>query len=490
MNKTREQWVSDISNVLKADFEYLETLPDEIRRRTKITIKCPIHGFFQKTAGEILLGKKCPICAKKSRVSTKFKTSKSDKLLKAFEIHSNKYDYSLITDDKIIGYKKYPIICKDHGIFYQVFDEHLRGRGCPKCSISKHRNNIIEDISSAFTLHSGKYDYSKINKLTPIKWKDKHSIICPVHGEFLQIWNNHMKGYGCPKCISNSSKVENILLKKIQELYTGEIIQSYRPAFLDGQEIDIFIPEYNVGIEVNGLYWHSEKFKNRTYHHDKWLKCKNNNVILLSFFSDDLENTEKFKIILSKVSHYLNLDQKIYARKCNVVNINKDLAIIFTKTNHLEGFNIPYKDSKYIGLYNEDELFMVAIYGRFYDQGSSTTKWKLQRVSTKLGFTVVGGISKLSKYIYNDIGDFTFQITLDTGGSLSIFSNDLSSVSLRYWWTNGKIRIQRNKTQKKKLMKNIDWENTDTEVSYLKRRNWNRIFDCGILTIKVENKNV
>jgi hypothetical protein len=39
-------------------------------------------------------------------------------------------------------------------------------------------------------------------------------------------------------------------------------------------------------------------------------------------------------------------------------------------------------------------------------------------------------------------------------------------------------------------MKNIDWENTDTEVSYLKRRNWNRIFDSGILTIKVENKNV
>lgn len=485
MNKSREQWVHDISTVLGQDFEYLDTLPDEIRRRTKITIKCPIHGFFQKTAGEILLGKKCPLCSKKDRVSKKFKTSKIEKILKASEIHNNKYDYSLITEDKIIGYKKYPITCKDHGVFYQVFDEHLRGRGCPKCSTSRHRNNVIDDISSGLILHDWKYDYSKINLLSPIKWKDKYSITCPIHGDFLQIWNNHMKGYGCPKCISNSSKIENILFEKIQEFYIGEIIQSYRPTFLNGQEIDIFIPEYNIGIEVNGLYWHSEKFKDRTYHYDKWLKCKNNNIILLSFFTDDLENPEKLKIILSKISHYLHKDQKIFARKCNLININKDLAIKFTKENHLEGFNIPYKNSRYIGLFYAGELLMVAIYGEFYEQGSNTTKWKLQRISTKQGFTVVGGISKISNYIKNDIGEFIFQITLDTGGSLSLFSRDILSVSLRYWWTNGKIRIQRNKTQKKILMKNADWKNTDTEVSYLKRLNWNRIFDSGILTIKV-----
>lgn len=55
-----------------------------------------------------------------------------------------------------------------------------------------------EFIRRAIIIHGDKYDYSKsiyINYRTPL------IIICPIHGEFLQLPKNHLHGrYGCKKC--------------------------------------------------------------------------------------------------------------------------------------------------------------------------------------------------------------------------------------------------------------------------------------------------
>ena len=48
------------------------------------------------------------------------------------------------------------------------------------------------------------------------------------------------------------------------------------------QEIDIYIPELNIGIEFNGLYWHCELFKNENYHLEKTINCEKQKIKLLS----------------------------------------------------------------------------------------------------------------------------------------------------------------------------------------------------------------
>ena len=126
------------------------------------------------------------------------------------------------------------------------------------------------------------------------------------------------------------------------------------------------------------------------------------------------------------------MDKKIFARKCSFGDLNKEDAILFFKANHLESFNIPYRESKFIGLFHEDILIMAASYGKFYNQSSHIFEWKLQRIATLIGYTVVGGISKISKYIKEDIGDFIFQITLDTGGTILDSIPTKKNTSLRY----------------------------------------------------------
>ena len=126
---------------------------------------------------------------------------------------------------------------------------------------------------------------------------------------------------------------------------------------------------------------------------------------------------------------------------------------------------------------------MVAIYGEFYNQTHKIFEWKLQRVCTLLGYTVVGGISKINKYIKNDVGNFIFQVTLDTGGTIVNGKIERRNVTLRYWWIKGGIVLSRNSTQISKLKNNSDWLDSDTEDSYLLRLGFIRIWDSGITSI-------
>lgn len=63
-----------------------------------------------------------------------------------------------------------------------------------------NNNAIITELQQ---IHNNKYDYSKLifNKVT-----DKITIICPIHGEFIQIFRVHYKGHGCKNCSNDKMR--------------------------------------------------------------------------------------------------------------------------------------------------------------------------------------------------------------------------------------------------------------------------------------------
>jgi hypothetical protein len=66
-------------------------------------------------------------------------------------------------------------------------------------------------------IHRDKYDYSKVEYKTN---KDKVCIVCPIHGEFWQAPNDHLKGCGCTKCkyIAISQKMSKWSKERVYEL--------------------------------------------------------------------------------------------------------------------------------------------------------------------------------------------------------------------------------------------------------------------------------
>lgn len=64
-------------------------------------------------------------------------------------------------------------------------------------------------------IHNNKYDYSLVNYVNN---KTKIKIICPIHGEFLQIPNNHLGGNGCIRC-SIPTDTKDIFIIKAKRVH-------------------------------------------------------------------------------------------------------------------------------------------------------------------------------------------------------------------------------------------------------------------------------
>jgi hypothetical protein len=137
-----------------------------------------------------------------------------EELLKRFNIvHNYKFDYSLM-DYKDIN-SKITIICPIHGAFDQTVKNHLQGNKCFECSKRDRSKTTEEFIKQGSEVHDNFYDYSLINYknyLTPI------TIICPIHGEFSQLPQEHISGSGCKKCgVEKTKKFTVMWLEKFIE---------------------------------------------------------------------------------------------------------------------------------------------------------------------------------------------------------------------------------------------------------------------------------
>ena len=119
-------------------------------------------------------------------------------------------------------------------------------------------------------------------------------IICPIHGEFWQTPNKHIKNsQGCPKCKAENNIYETRLYELIKnEFKDFTIIREYSPDFLGKLRLDIFIEELSIAVEYQGkqhfspvnIFGGIEGFK-RTAKRDqeKYELCKKNNIKLYYF---------------------------------------------------------------------------------------------------------------------------------------------------------------------------------------------------------------
>jgi hypothetical protein len=390
MGGYNKKWTTDefiIAAKLVHGDKYDYSLTNYNGKDKKVKIICPIHGEFEQPAGSHLRGRNCYKC------SNNFKSTNELFIEKAKKLHNDKYDYSLV--NYVNARVKVDIICKDHGLFSIRPTNHLSGVGCRKCSIEENSFKLKKDtktfISEVKMIHGDKYDYSLVDYVNS---DNKVKIICPIHGKFEQIANDHRIGKGCGKCCNKISKPEKNLLKFLDGLNIN-----YKPndrVFLNGKELDVYIPSHNLAIEFNGLYWHSELFKDKNYHLKKTELCESKGIKLIHVFED--EWIHKQDIVKSRIKNILGLiENKIYARKCEIRIVNSNDSKIFLNNNHIQGC---VNSSIRVGLYYNNELVSLMTFGKLRKSlGSLSTdnKYELIRFCNKLNTNVIGGASKLLK---------------------------------------------------------------------------------------------
>lgn len=206
------------------------------------------------------------------------------------------------------------------------------------------------------------------------------------------IYSHRDKEHLCDICRpKNKSRKEIDLYEYICSIYDGEIVQSYREGF----EIDIYLPEIRIGIEFNGLYWHSELFKKKNYHLDKINYFKERGIRVIHIWEDDWES--KGNIIRSQILNIIgSTPEKVGARNCEIIEINSSISNLFLSQNHIQGGT---RSNVRLGLLYKNELVSVMTFDKLEGRNKMEEGgWNLSRFSNKINMSVNGSASKLLSY--------------------------------------------------------------------------------------------
>ena len=303
--KTREEFIKEATEKHEGKYDYSKV--EYVNNRKKVCIICPKpeHGEFWQVPSSHLSGCGCPKCYGKYAPTTE------EWIVSAHKVHGDKYDYSKV---KYVDAKtKVCIKCTDHGEFWQLPSNHLRGQGCPTCrnEANSKRFRLSKEgfIKKANEVHGDKYNYSKVryennetkvcikctdhgefwqnpnghlngrgclkcvdkyvptteewiekarkvhgnnynySKVHYVNCMSKVCIICSKHGKFWQTPSNHLHGKGCPKC--NLSHLERDVMNYLDGVGITYIYQKHFD-WLGRQSLDFYLPDYNVGIECQG----------------------------------------------------------------------------------------------------------------------------------------------------------------------------------------------------------------------------------------------
>jgi hypothetical protein len=281
------------------------------------------------------------------------------------------------------------------------------------------------------------------------------------------------------------SNVEKELQSFIKENIASDVIFNNRK-LVKGFEIDIYIPEYNLAIEFNGLRWHSELMgKTKEYHINKTNECEKQGIKLIHMFEDEWKY--KNSIVKSRLKHLLNKSEKrIYARTCLIKQIDNTTKNQFLNDNHIQGED---KSKIKYGLYHYDELVSVITFGslrKITGNVSSNGHYELIRFCNKINVSVVGGFSKLLKHFtktnhptqvisYADrrwsIGDL-----YEKNGFTFIHDTPPNYWYMKYY-NHREHRFKYRKSELPKLLNTYD--GTLSEWENMKNNKYDRIWDCG-----------
>jgi len=248
-------------------------------------------------------------------------------------------------------------------------------------------------------------------------------------------------------------------------------------------ELDIYIPSFNLAIEINGLHWHSEYYIDKEYHLNKTKKCNGLNIQLLHFFEDEL--FEKYPIIESIIKNKILLNNtRIFARKCVIKEIDAKISKEFLNNNHIQG-NV--NSSIKLGLFNDNELVSLMTFGKLRNVMGNKNKidgeYEMLRFCNKLNTIVIGGASKLYSYFkktYKPISVTSFANKRYSNGNL--YNNlgfKLEYETLpNYWYVIGKTRKHRF-LFRKDILVSEGYDPRKTEHEIMLERKIPRIYDCG-----------
>lgn len=361
-------------------------------------------------------------------------------------------------------------------------------QGYSKFSSKKNKhnydiNNILVEVSKKFTILT---DVHNINEQKAVNIKCKTCGTVKNQLFICGFWQDIC----CKTCTGAGRSVGEDEIINFLSQYNLNIHKNKK---VGGVEIDIMIPDKNIGIEYCGVLWHSigltypsnvnNEAELKRKHNRKKDICTQQGINLITIFDTEWKNKKAIvqSIILSKLGL---LQHKIYARKCNIIRLTKEQKKEFYELNHIQGNCQSYID--YGLVYNGMLCAAMSFSNRKINKNNDV---ELVRYCSIINTSVVGGFSKLlkfaTKYIHTDIISYCDRRYSNGNAYIQNGFSLIKTSPPNYFYTRDcKILKSRLMFQKHKLKNFYSYNTNKTESIIMYEEGYRKIYDCGNFVFK------
>lgn len=287
-----------------------------------------------------------------------------------------------------------------------VYNRTYGESGCPVCA----NKAVLAGFNDLATTHPKlAAQWSPKNLLAPseVTFGSNYEALwlCAKGHEWRAVVYSRATGNGCLTCARRlfASVFETEVAEYIRSIIpTLNVIQPVR-GIVKGHELDIYIPQLDIAIEANGVYWHSDAAgKTPTYHKEKADACAAAGIRLIQVWEDDWK--ARRNVVERMLAHKLGVSSLPLtpARKTVATTISQSAAQAFLVENHIQGYA---SGSHYLALQADGQTVAVMVLKKTGAPGVL----RLERYATSA--RVPGGQSKLIRYAERSIAGWEQLVT-------------------------------------------------------------------------------
>lgn len=261
-------------------------------------------------------------------------------------------------------------------------------------------------------------------------------------------------------------------------------------------ELDFYIPDMNLAIELNGNYFHSEMggSKDKKYHLAKSQMCLEKGINLIHIFED--EWMFKRDIVESRLRNLMGISsEKTYARKCRIEKIENKEKKSFLEENHIQGDDVSFLA---YGLRLNGKLVSIITFSKprlalgIRKKTETEKTIELSRFCSAKNTNVIGAFERLVKHFAESHVEFDKLYTYadcrwsGVNPEKTVYFKCgfeyLHTTKPNYFYLKKNNYLQRHhrfRFNKQKLMEIFGKEQNLTEWEIAKKNGMDRIWDCG-----------
>lgn len=286
---------------------------------------------------------------------------------------------------------------------------------------------------------------------------------------------------GChPRHQSRASSLEATVQGWLEEW--GVAYRKNTRHVIPPKELDFYVPDKNIAIEVNGLYWHSELVVKaagypKTKDYEKMVACIESGVRLITIYEDEILHAPS--IVKARLRHALGLTtERVYARNTTIREISPTVANRFLNTYHLQGSG---RSTHRWGMFLGEELIgvLTLLVGNDISKGQKNSV-ELNRLA--FSGSVIGGFSKFMAAVaragFTHVRSFVDRRWNDGHGYSAVGFTHIRNTAPNYWYFNPNELVRYHRYGFRKGARVGD-DPTKTEFENRTDQGWLRIWDCG-----------